>query len=197
VLKNYEPPHMIISFICSYFNFSIEKMRLTKLTFLSCILFTTVLVIAGSNEEDLFAAGVLGIPLNNLPLVGGGSLTGTLQVTQFLVQGGQLVAKGLLTGVLTDASSITHTITNLAVTLPVDLLQTTGTCQILHLVLGPLNLDLLGLQVTTDRIVADITAQSGSGKLLGNLLCQVAHLLDSGGAISKLVQTLNKILGQL
>jgi hypothetical protein len=45
-----------------------------------------------------------------------------------------------------------------------------GTCDILHLTLGPLDLNLLGLMVHLDRVVLDITAQSGPGQLLGNLL---------------------------
>ena len=53
------------------------------------------------------------------------------------------------------------------------------TCTILHLVLGPLDLNLLGLHVHLNRVVLDITAVSGAGNLLGNLLCAVAHLLDN------------------
>lgn len=51
-------------------------------------------------------------------------------------------------------------------------------CPILHLVLGPLDLNLLGLKVHLNRVVLDITAQSGPGNLLGNLLCAVANLLN-------------------
>jgi len=56
-------------------------------------------------------------------------------------------------------------------------------CPILHLALGPINLDLLGLNVDTSKICLDITAEEGSGNLLGNLLCDVSHLLDGGGTI--------------
>jgi hypothetical protein len=54
-----------------------------------------------------------------------------------------------------------------------------GQCQILDLVLGPLNLDLLGLVVFLDTVHLNITAQQGPGNLLGNLLCAVAGLLDN------------------
>ena len=47
----------------------------------------------------------------------------------------------------------------------------------LHLVLGPINLDLLGLEVTTKQIILDITAVPGPGNLVGDLLCDVANLL--------------------
>jgi hypothetical protein len=140
-------------------------------------------------------------PLANIPIVGtllgGGTFSGTLNITNFAVQNGELVAQGLLNGVLTDAAGVAHNITNVAVTLPVDLLQTTGSCTILHLVLGPLDLNLLGLMVHLDRVVLDITAQSGPGNLLGNLLCNIAHLLDSNAANRALANALNRLLGGL
>jgi len=51
-------------------------------------------------------------------------------------------------------------------------------CPILFLDVGPIFLDLLGLQVDVSQIVIDITAVAGEGNLLGNLLCAVAGLLD-------------------
>src|SRR5215208_3424402 len=42
-----------------------------------------------------------------------------------------------------------------------NLLDASGTCQILHLELGPLDLNLLGLMVHLDQVVLDITAQQG------------------------------------
>ena len=67
------------------------------------------------------------------------------------------------------------------------------------LVLGPLDLDLLGLQVHLDKVVLNIVAQSGAGKLLGNLLCAVAGLLDGGlnGLLGRITNLLNRILAQL
>jgi hypothetical protein len=60
-----------------------------------------------------------------------------------------------------------------------DLLDTDpGECPILALDVGPIFLDLLGLQVDLSRIELDIVAIAGEGNLLGNLLCAVAGLLD-------------------
>jgi hypothetical protein len=73
-------------------------------------------------------------------------------------------------------------------------------CDILHLVLGPLDLDLLGLVVHLDKVVLDITAVPGAGALLGNLLCAVVGLLDGtgiGGLSGILTNLLNAILGIL
>jgi hypothetical protein len=68
------------------------------------------------------------------------------------------------------------------------------TCGILHLDLGPLTLDLLGLQIDLSRIVLDITAEAGAGNLLGNLLCAVAGLLDNPGGLAKLLNQILSIL---
>jgi hypothetical protein len=50
-------------------------------------------------------------------------------------------------------------------------------CTILHLVLGPLQLNLLGLVLTiTEQVTVDLTAVPGGG-LLGDLLCAIDQLL--------------------
>ena len=52
------------------------------------------------------------------------------------------------------------------------------TSPILHLELGPLDLDLLGLRVQLNQVVLAVDAIPEPGNLLGNLLSAVAHLLD-------------------
>ena len=73
------------------------------------------------------------------------------------------------------------------------------TCPILHLVLGPLNLNLLGLNVSLNQVVLDITAVPGAGNLLGNLLCSVSNLLNgtpvSPQELSGLLNIVNQLLG--
>ncbi len=61
------------------------------------------------------------------------------------------------------------------------------TCPILHLMLGPIHLNLLGLKVDTSKICLDITAQHGPGNLLGNLLCDVANLLNGGTPLGNIL----------
>lgn len=76
----------------------------------------------------------------------------------------------------------------------------TGSCQIVNLVLGPINLNLLGLVVHLNRVHLNITAQTGPGQLLGNLLCAVAHLLDGtplSGLLARVTAVLNRILRAL
>ena len=55
-----------------------------------------------------------------------------------------------------------------------------ATCQILDLDIGRIRLDLLGLVIDLAPVHLDITAVTGSGNLLGNLLCALVRLLDSG-----------------
>jgi hypothetical protein len=66
------------------------------------------------------------------------------------------------------------------------------TCTVLHLTLGPLDLNLLGLLVHLNQVVLTIDAAAGGG-LLGDLLCGVANLLEGVA----LLGTLNNILGAL
>ena len=121
------------------------------------------------------------------------TFVGDLTIDRFARDGSRIVAVGTLDGVLTNTlTGVTTTLTDVAVRLPI--LDITGTCDILHLELGPLDLDLLGLVIHLDRIVLDIDAESGPGNLLGNLLCAIAGLLDGGGPLNQLVALLNQIL---
>jgi hypothetical protein len=139
------------------------------------------------------AAAGLQIPINfSSP---GGSLTGIFNLTRFVVRNGQLSAVGTLTGTITNAAG--QTVGAIVQTLTLPVFNITGTCDILHLELGPIDLNLLGLVVHVDKIVIDIDAQSGPGNLLGNLLCAVANLLNANGPLASLANLLNRILGQL
>jgi hypothetical protein len=54
----------------------------------------------------------------------------------------------------------------------------------------PVNLNLLGLLVTTSNIKAKLSAQTGDGQVLGNLLYNVSNLLNSGSAAGSLLSLL-------
>jgi hypothetical protein len=139
-------------------------------------------------------AGSITVPVTQT-LSGIGTFTGQLSVNRFTTVDGQLAAVGTLSGQITDtAGNLLGTIVT-AVTVPVS--NASGSCSILHLTLGPLDLNLLGLQVHLDRIVLDISAQPGPGNLLGNLLCSIANLLNGGGPLTQLVNALNQLLASL
>ena len=131
----------------------------------------------------------------SIPITGtgtGGSFAGTFQLQKFATEQGQVVAQGVLTGVVTTAAGVTTSVVR-TISLPTAI--GTATCEILHLDLGPLNLDLLGLQIDLSRVVLDITAQSGAGNLLGNLLCGVANLLNDPTGLSRLLNSILALLG--
>lgn len=159
--------------------------------------------IASPPEGSAFAkAPAATTLLTGLPVTGtlpaGGTFDGVLNVTNLALQNGQLVATGTLTGTATQAGGIVTQITQTFTAIPLALTGSQGgRCEILNLDLGPLFLDLLGLQVDLSAVNLDIVAQSGPGKLLGNLLCAVVHLLDQGGPLSGLQNLLDQINGLL
>jgi len=137
----------------------------------------------------------------------GGTVRGTFKPLRSFVTKGQTYVQGNLSATLvkTDGTVLGHA-TKHDVTLPVKApgagtAQPAANCPILHLVLGPLNLNLLGLTVHLNRVVLDITAVSGPGNLLGNLLCAVANLLNGTsptlGQLLNLSNLLNQIIGIL
>jgi hypothetical protein len=124
----------------------------------------------------------------------GDTLAGTFEITSFARQGDELVAIGDLTGTLTTVAGTTTAVSE-TLALPVAI---TGTCAILDLTLGPLDLDLLGLVIHLDVVHLTIDAESGPGNLLGNLLCAIVGLLDGpGGPLGAIAALLNRILSIL
>jgi len=120
------------------------------------------------------------------------ALNSIVQLTNFTinsisVQAGQLVASATATlNVL--GHTVTQTLNNIPLTLTGTPGTPAGTCDVLNLTLGPVNLNLLGLGVSLDNcangpITVSITGTSGPGNLLGNLVCDVAHLLDGGSPL--------------
>jgi hypothetical protein len=123
-------------------------------------------------------------PFDNIPVLSNGVPLGTLDITSFAVVNRVLTAVGSLT-TAAGTFPVRIPVTNIA-----------GTCQILHLELGPIDLDLLGLVVHLDRVVLDISAQSAPGNLLGNLLCAITNLLNNPGSnLTGIAALLNRILG--
>lgn len=137
--------------------------------------------------------------LSGIPVTGtlddGGTFEGTLTITDVGIVDGQFVVSGTLEGTATQngtVTEITQTFTNVVA----DLLSGgEQRCDILFLDIGPIFLDLLGLQVDLSQITLDVDAVPGSGNLLGNLLCAVAGLLDNNGPVDGLLRLVNRLLG--
>jgi hypothetical protein len=125
------------------------------------------------------------------------SFNGTFTPTSFTATKTALTAVGTVTGTVTDASGNVLQTVNQQVAAPAAAAD--PSCNILSLVLGPLNLNLLGLVVTLNQVVLNIVAESGAGNLLGNLLCTVANLLNNSGSgnLIPVANLLNHILSLL
>jgi hypothetical protein len=140
--------------------------------------------------------------MKNIPVTGkahnGKAFSGHFTVTRFVTRDGKTFAQGTLTGKLGS-----RTVKTTQVTLPAALptssnsARSAATCPVLHLTLGPLDLNLLGLTVHLNQVVLNIDAQSGPGNLLGNLLCSVSNLLNSGTPLSGTLTGLLNIVQQL
>lgn len=139
----------------------------------------------------------------------GDRVTGSFTPIKTVTRGDALYMKGFLRGVIQDAGPNTHF--SGVELIPIKKINgqsladgrvaaNAAACDILNLVLGPLDLNLLGLEIHLQRVVLDIIAVPGPGNLLGNLLCAVAGLLDGGplaGLLGQLRTLLNQILGLL
>jgi hypothetical protein len=129
----------------------------------------------------------------------GKQFNGTYAIKRFSTSGGGLVSVGTLSGRLGNRRVVER-----GVRMPAALSggataaqvpPIPGACEILNLRLGPINLDLLGLVVRTNRIHVRIDAVPGPGNLLGNLLCAITGILDPPTtAASQLAPALNAIL---
>ena len=111
-----------------------------------------------------------------------------IQVTSVTLNDGVLTANGLI-----GKQAFTAPITlSLAPATPAanGTITSAATTQILNLHLGPINLNLLGLQVVTSPICLNISAVSGPGNLLGNLLTDIANLLNGGTSITNILNNL-------
>lgn len=159
--------------------------------------------------KDKDAASSLSIPVTGAATTGGGTFAGTFNLHRFVNNNGQVVAIGTIVGTVTDANGKSLGTGLQTVAIPVKsgpgtalaaaaLAPAAISCPILHLDLGPLDLNLLGLTIHLDEVVLDITAVPGAGNLLGNLLCAVANLLNNPAGLTALLnQILTALLGGL
>ena len=166
------------------------KLRLTTLALLCALVGAFVLLPRSSGT--VLAENGNGV-LRNKPVTGtlpnGGTFKGFLTITELKLTNDHtgLLASGVLSGVAQANGRSQHvrqvfTDKALAVsngTLSTQTHEETGACQILLLRIAPIFLDLLGLVIEIPtEIVIDIRAEPGEGKLLGNPLCAIVHLLD-------------------
>jgi hypothetical protein len=134
-----------------------------------------------------------------------GTVRGWFVPRRFDNESGKLFAIGRLHAVLVREDGTVRGVDNKRIRIPVKRIegervsgrQLAPSCDVLNLRLGPLDLNLLGLEVHLNTVVLNIVATPGPGNLLGNLLCAVAGLLDNTGVLRQIRQILNSILGIL
>lgn len=186
------------------------------------------LLLAGATPAAAQASG--GQPAVTLQTTGtfaqGGEFFGTLTLNRFEERSNQIVAIGLVQGVLRRGSRTVGTALAGEIEWPVVVsaggvtlangrapgafqltpvrwsanaaprsrivpVQAAG-CPVVQVALGPVTIDLLGVQVTLSSVALDLTGASGTP--LGDLVCAVSDLL---GNVAGLVNVLNDILGLL
>src|ERR1051325_1071236 len=95
----------------------------------------------------------------------------TAKITSFRATDKGVVAKGTLTGTLSSGTRVSHQ--SAPVSFAVAAAKRGARCNVITLRLAPLNLELLGVQVTTSNISLDVYALHG--RVLGNLFCALAN----------------------
>jgi hypothetical protein len=165
------------------------------------ITLTVMLLLGLVTAGTASAAPKTGSVTSNITSMLPAGYTGQVAVTHFTNRGGTLIATGTATvtriAAQTTATQPFAVPVTRAQTSPVTQAQAAATCQILNLVLGPLHLNLLGPVVDLNQVVLNITAVSGAGNLLGNLLCAIAGLLDGPSPLGAIAGLLNRILAIL
>jgi hypothetical protein len=146
---------------------------------------------AGGNQP----AGTLSLVFNVAQAIANvGTLTGTLTVDGFIVDGGVIKAEGSLDATITDAAGTeVGSVTDLEVLLP--LTSTTGTTsEVLLLTLGPVEVDVDGTVVTLAAITLEVDAEASSHRAFGRLLALVDRTLKREGASNRQISRLLNVI---
>jgi hypothetical protein len=187
-------------------NVSSPVMRRMSLAVATLVALASMLIVSG--DADAKQGKQTAIPVSG-DLSDGGTFTG--KIVDPVISGddstGTFSLSGTLEGQAKTADGkvqkIDQDFENVSVEPVTDASNTADvgaqSCPILHLNIGAINLDLLGLVVNLSPITLDVTAVPGAGNLLGNLLCAVTGLLDNGGAnlTSIIANLLNSLLAGL
>lgn len=114
----------------------------------------------------------------------------TAQITSFHATASGVTASGTLTGRLNSATSVSRQ--SAPVKFAVAAASNGARCNVITLRLAPLNLELLGVQVTTSYISLDVYALHG--RVLGDLFCSLAHAKVTLPSADRAARALNSHL---
>jgi hypothetical protein len=151
--------------------------------------------------------------LLTLPLAGtthgNGGFTGTLTITNVVAQGADIFVEGVVAGTVTRSSQEPlGTIFSVPVRLPLTgnwhqvaslrpgpergIVLAQSTCGVLHLSIGAVDLNVLGVVVTTTPITLDVSGNTAGP--LGSLVCTILNLVTT---VTGLLNSLTSLLGGL
>jgi hypothetical protein len=192
-------------------------MKGLRLSLLALMTMSFVLPSTTGRAEERRAPKALVLPLSGAGS-GGVRFNGTVAVQRFVQRDGQVFAIGAVSGSLSGPGGPIGTSILLPVSFPVHvgsgliarterglihpaslpapdygarvMLVQASTCGVLHLDLGSVNLNLLGVVVTTTPVTIDINGDTAAP--LGNLVCAALSTLNN---VVGLVNVLNSILG--
>jgi hypothetical protein len=159
----------------------------------------------------LFSAAAYADPNKNavlqLPVASAaGNFTGTFSINRFEARGGAVVAVGMIRGSIAGAgsfiagevaapvtfSSASAASAQSAARNAAVAQQQAAACTPLTIDIGAMNLDVMGLTITTQPISLDLSGDSSAP--LGNLVCTIESTLNN---VVGLVNLLNQLLGAL
>jgi len=143
----------------------------------------------------LTLAAVIAPPANanpTPPRIGGASsrLSLSAKITSFRTTASGVTADGTLTGKLNSGTGVTRQ--SAPVHFAVAAASSGARCNVITLRLAPLNLELLGVQVTTSYISLDVYAVHG--RVLGNLFCALANAKVALPSADRAARALNSHL---
>jgi hypothetical protein len=144
----------------------------------------------------LLFLGLIAVPSANADTssmakgAGTSRLSLSAKITHFRATPGGVVATGTLTGNLHSGKRLSHA--SAPVRFAVAAKAKGGRCEVLTLHLAPLDLELLGVQVTTSDINLDIHAIHG--RVLGDLFCALSHAKVTFPRAARVARALNSRL---
>ena len=181
--------------------------RMTASALSLALLLSGAAATAREHDDDDRSRAKLYLPIAGTA-PGGVTFAGTLSVLNFGQRDGKPVAIGMVSGSATSPSGAPL---GTALTGPIEFpvqvapgsaltsaapisVQQAATCQVLHLDLGAVNLNVLGLQVATQPITIDVSGVTGGTNVLGTLICTILETVNN---VVGLVNLLNQLLGIL
>jgi hypothetical protein len=141
----------------------------------------------------LAAAVATSASAHSRPSAGGNAskLSMTARITSFRATASGVVADGTLSGKLRTGSRVSRD--SAPVRFAVAAKRNGGRCDVITLRLAPLDLELLGVQVTTSHINLDVYGLRG--RVLGDLFCALSHAKVTFPHAARVARALNARLG--